>query len=250
MAAKRAYGGEDKQARRADILAAATVLLGDGRGDLPTAGAIAEASGLAKGTVYLYFRSKEAIFSALLLAKWGEVVGLVEEAFASPPMSCGSDPVNAFLAAYVAHLDRRRELLRLDALRPVLERGLDLASLSEFKRTFVERLVAGGALIDVRLGLRAGKGVKLLTRTHALTCGLWQSLGVASPEDQADGDASGALDADFNDELAEALAEFWRGALMLHQERSSSGPRSGRDHDASAPFASRPPGHPDGQGPC
>ena len=84
-------------------------------------------------------------------------VGLVEAAFAPSRSTSGDDPAAAFLAAYVAHLDGHRELLRLDALRPTLEHGLDFASLAEFKRTFVERLVAGGALIDRRLGLRGGK---------------------------------------------------------------------------------------------
>ncbi len=214
MAVKRAYGSEDKQARRAAILSAAASLFGDGRGDLPTAHAIAQACGLAKGRVYLYFRSKEEIFSALLLDGWGEVVGLVEEAFALSASSCGDDPAAAFLAAYIAHLDRHRELLRLDALLPTLEQGLDLTSLAEFKRTFVERLVAGGALIDKRLSLRGGRGVKLLTRTHALTCGLWQSLGVRPPEEETTAELAAALYPDFIDELTEALAEFWRGALM------------------------------------
>ena len=214
MALKRAYGGEDKQARRRAILAAAAMLFGDGRGDLPTAHAIAQACGLAKGTVYLYFRSKEAIFSALLLEGWGEVVGLVEKAFAPSKPLLVDDPTAAFLAAYVAHLDRHRELLRLDALRPTLEQGLDLASLAEFKRTFVERLVAGGVLIDRRLSLRDGKGVKLLTRTHALTCGLWQSLGVTPLDEESTAGRIDVLHPDFFDEITEALAEFWQGALM------------------------------------
>lgn len=213
MAVKRAYGDEDKQARQAAILSAAAALFGDGGGDLPTAHAIAQACGLAKGTVYLYFRSKEAIFSALLLDGWGGVVSLVEEAFAPSDPSCGDDRAAAFLVAYVAHLDSHRELLRLDALRPTLEKGLDLASLTEFKQTFVERLVAGGALIDHRLGLREGKGIKLLTRTHALTCGLWQSLGAGPTGGQTTAGFTGALYPDFIDELTEALAEFWRGAL-------------------------------------
>ena len=188
--------------------------MGDGRGDLPTAHAIAQACGLAKGTVYLYFRSKEAIFSALLLEGWGEVVGLVEKAFAPSKPLLVDDPTAAFLAAYVAHLDRHRELLRLDALRPTLEQGLDLASLAEFKRTFVERLVAGGVLIDRRLSLRDGKGVKLLTRTHALTCGLWQSLGVTPLDEESTAGRIDVLYPDFFDEITEALAEFWQGALM------------------------------------
>jgi AcrR family transcriptional regulator len=221
MPAKRAYGGEDKQARRAAILSAASALFGDGRGDLPTAHAIAQACGLAKGTVYLYFRSKEAIFSALLLDGWGSVVGLVEEAFAPSDPSHGDDPAAAFLETYVGHLDAHRELLRLDALRPTLEQGLDLASLAEFKQTFVERLVAGGELIDRRLGLEHGKGLKLLTRTHALTCGLWQSLGAGPADAETSPGITSALHPDFIDELSEALAEFWQGALMSARARST-----------------------------
>ena len=210
MAGRRAYGGEDKQARRNAILAAAAELFGDGRGALPTADAIARAAGLAKGTVYLYFRSKEAIFSALLLTGWGEVVGMVQEVFAAQASSLDGDPVSAFLTTYVAFLDDHRELMRLDALRPLLEQGLDLASLAEFKRTFVDRLVSGGASIERRLGLDSGRGIKLLTRTHALTCGMWQSFGTG----QAAADPADPLHPDFLEELREALAEFWRGALM------------------------------------
>ena len=210
----RAYDGQDKQARRAAILSAAAALFGDGHGDLPTAHAIAHAAGLAKGTVYLYFASKQAIFSALLLDRWGEVVGLVEQAFAATDTSGGDDPVAAFLAAYIAHLDGHRELLRLDAMRPMLEQGLDRASLAEFKQVFVERLDAGGALIEQRLGLPEGKGVKLLARTHALTSGLWQSLGTKSPDEAGATGSAGAPPPDFIDELAEALPEFWRGALL------------------------------------
>ena len=216
MAAKRAYGREDKQVRRAAILHAATALYGDGPGDLPTVNAIAEASDLAKGTVYLYFRSKEAIFSALLLDGWGKVVGLVEDAFAPTIADRDGSPADTFLAAYVGYLDQHRELLRLDALRPVLERGLDLDALADFKQAFVERLVAGGALIDQGLNLKEGKGIKLLTRTHALTCGLWQSLGSGPPGGTtAAAGVANALYPEFIDELTEALGEFWRGALVV-----------------------------------
>ena len=215
MAAKRAYGREDKQVRRAAILHAAAALYGDGLGDLPTVNAIADASGLAKGTVYLYFHSKEAIFSALLLDGWGKVVGLVEDAFTPSIADRDSSPTTTFLAAYVGYLDQHRELLRLDALRPVLERGLDLHTLADFKQAFVERLVAGGALIDQGLKMKEGKGIKLLTRTHALTCGLWQSLGSGPPSGiTADAGVASAVYPEFIDELTEALTEFWRGALI------------------------------------
>ncbi len=208
--AKRAFGREDKEARREVILAAANRLFGQGQGELPSVAEIAAGAGLAKGTVYRYFATKETIFSALLLEGWGKVVGLLEEAFRLAAAG-EQDIVGSFLAAYVAHLNSHRELLRLDALRPMLEHNLEMATLLAFKQTFLDRLATGGALIDRALDLRSGRGLKLLMRTHALTCGLWQSFG---PDKAADTASEFAVfHPDFVEELSEALAEYWRGAL-------------------------------------
>lgn len=208
---KRAFGHEDKQARGETILRAASALFGDGLRDLPSVAQIADGAGLAKGTVYLYFRTKEAIFSALLLEGWGKVVDLVGEVFASPADPSGA--IDSFLAAYVSYLGEHRELLRLDALRPTLERNLELRTLIAFKRMFMERLIDGGALIENALQLGQGRGIQLLVRTHALTCGLWQSLGPDT--EMAPSAEFVAYHPDFLNELSEALSEYWRGALSF-----------------------------------
>jgi AcrR family transcriptional regulator len=210
--AKRAYGREDKAERRDVILMAAAKLFRAGRGDLPSVATIADGAGLAKGTVYLYFRTKEAIFAALLLRGWSEVVDLLEANFVDRTAS-GHDPVSAFLAAYVAHLDARPDLLRLDALRGTLERNLEPQTLTDFKQAFLARLTAGGERIEQALDLTPGRGVQLLLRTHALTVGLWQSMGAESSSESA---ASAApFQHGFQTELAEALVEYWRGALLV-----------------------------------
>ena len=67
---KRAYGSQDKLARRHDILEAARRLFHRGGGELPSVARIAEAAGLAKGTIYLYFETREAIYADLLLQGW------------------------------------------------------------------------------------------------------------------------------------------------------------------------------------
>ena len=70
---QRARNDEDKQARRAAILTeAGTLLLEHAYGRI-TMAQVAAACGLAKGTLYLYFRSKEELFLALLereLLEW------------------------------------------------------------------------------------------------------------------------------------------------------------------------------------
>lgn len=208
--AKRAYGREDKEKRRDAILTAAAGLFRQGRGELPSAASIAAGAGLAKGTVYLYFRTKEAIFAALLLRGWGEVVDILEAVFADPAHQEG-DPVAVFLGAYVAHLDAHHELLRLDAQRGMLERNLGSPDLIDFKTAFLARLHSGGERIEQALALAPGRGVQVLLRTHALTVGLWQSMSTDSailPDAGAE-----PFPHDFAAELAEALKEYWRGAL-------------------------------------
>ena len=63
---QRAIAEDEKLAKRRSILDAALALYLENSRELPSVSRIAEASGLAKGTVYLYFRTKEEIFLALL----------------------------------------------------------------------------------------------------------------------------------------------------------------------------------------
>lgn len=208
--ASRAYGADDKEARRRAILEAANALFAGGAGELPTAAEVAQAAGLAKGTVYLYFRTKEAIFSTLLEEGWAEVIDLVAVAFTDAGRP-GADTVAAFLSRLVSHMARRTDLLRLDALgQGVLMKNLEPAVLLAFKGALYARLQAAGAIVDDALGLPRGRGAQLLTRTYGLTRGLWQSY----DESVASGyDVASKYDAGFPGELAEALAEYWRGAL-------------------------------------
>lgn len=211
---RHALATEDKRARREAILEAARALFVAGDGGLPSAARIAAAAGLAKGTVYLYFRTKEEIFAALLLAGWGALMDEVAQALAGAGGRRG-DKVAGFLSAYTGHLDRHPELLRLDALGyGVLESNLEPATLRAFKRDLTDRLTRVGAVADAALRLPEGRGVRLLTRSYALTRGLWQSSqGYDDPALLAAVPGLVHLHPDFGTELREALGEYWRGAL-------------------------------------
>src|SRR5512147_2308138 len=62
---KRALGAEDKSARRAAIVAAAEALLHRDPAATFSVDALARRAGLAKGTVYLYFHTREEVLLAL-----------------------------------------------------------------------------------------------------------------------------------------------------------------------------------------
>ena len=208
----RAIDGQDKAARRADILAAARALfLEDGR-QLPSAAQIAQAAGLAKGTVYLYFKTKEEIFVALLAEDFAGLLQAVRAAFSEGD---AAQVLPRFVDRFAAYLDAHPELLRLDAMAySVLEQNLEEAHLRQFKLDLVQGLVDVGAIIDAALSLPAGRGVSLLLRSYALTRGLWQTLDyppplralLAAPE-------FAPIRPPFLSELKAALHEYLRGAL-------------------------------------
>ncbi len=212
--AKRALANEDKLARRIHILDAARALFNAGDGSLPTASQIATAAGLAKGTVYLYFKTKEEIFATLLLEGWKPVMKDVSVIFDSKGDG-RSTKVGKLITHLVGHLETHPELLRLDALGSgVLEKNLDPEALIRYKRELTIDLVSAGDSIDRALRLPAGRGVQVLVRTHALARGLWQ--GAQHKESETGGSFPPELTltpTGFIQELTSALKEYWRGAL-------------------------------------
>ena len=214
--ASHAHALEDKAARRAAILQAANVLFAGSEGRLPTAAKIASATGLAKGTVYLYFRTKEEIFAALLLEGWVEVMRdsavLFEEI-----KGTRAAKVSAFLTALVANLEAHPELLPLDALGyGVLERNMSRDKLTAHKAEYMTHLVKTGRVIDASLRIAEGRGVELLMRTYAMTRGLWQSYQHNRETLLAGVTVSHKfVEKPFGVELREALAEYWRGATSV-----------------------------------
>ena len=203
--AKRAYATDEKAARRRVILTAAAELFSKNR-ELPSVAEVAAAAGLAKGTVYLYFRTKGAIFAAILLEGWGVVIDQLEAAFQSAEGEQG-DKVAIFLRSFVRYLSDHPTQLQLDAIvQGLMERDLAPDELSAFKEALHRLISAGGTAVDEAFGLTPGRGVQLMVRTHALTRGLWAYF-------DASGEGAWPSLSTFADELLEALSEYWRGAL-------------------------------------
>lgn len=211
---RHALAQEDKEARRDLILGAALTLFLEDTRRLPTAASIATKAGLAKGTVYLYFDTKEQIFTALLSREWRELLSQVGQSFASG----GDDAarVASFIDHFASFLDSHPYFLRLDALGyALLEGNLPPDQFWEFKRPFSEAIERAAGIVDAELALPPGRGLELLTRSYALTRGLWQ---MTDFPDHAQADARHSVHpfsrSRFDHDLRSALAEYWRGALV------------------------------------
>ncbi|MBZ0252019.1 MAG: TetR/AcrR family transcriptional regulator [Candidatus Methylomirabilis sp.] len=162
-----------KEERREAIVQAAEALFVEAGGVTPSVGAVAERAGLAKGTVYLYFKSKEELFAAVMesrFLRWIEdidrgfdllgerwtVEGAVE-AFVAPVIA---DPLVIRLATYSNVVDTPAEEIDSDlAWRARLAKAID---------GIARRIEAG--IPD----LKPGDGAGLLIKSYAYILGAWQ----------------------------------------------------------------------------
>ena len=218
---QRARKEEDKLARRAAILETAAALLGRREFATITMAEVARRCGLAKGTLYLYFKSKEELFLAALevqLAAWFDEVATA---------LAGRAPLTAptfarLVARSLAERPTLTELLTI--LHTVLERNIDPGTALGFKLMLRDKVVAAGAALEHALpDLPPGAGERLVLRLHALVVGLRQ---MAEPGPEVARvlarDDLAVLRIEFEVELAAALEALVHGM----QAPVTSPPRS------------------------
>lgn len=169
MDRRRARSDDDKATRRAEILDAARATLdGSELGEF-TMDAVATKLGLAKGTLYRYFPTREGLLLAILEAEldgWFAVVDRrLERAHGRALVA------NALVGTLVA----QPRLLRLLAVLPsVLEHNVPYATALEFKTFLLHKSAHTGALVDAALPARSrGAGVHLLVQLNAGVIGLY-----------------------------------------------------------------------------
>jgi AcrR family transcriptional regulator len=219
---QRAVLAEDKEERHHAILDAAQRLLLRAPEREPNMAEVADESGLAKGTVYLYFAGKEE----LLLALHERNVG-------------------GFFDALIARLDRpapfaidemvalvRDHMVKAPLYLPLASRcfgtmaqGVDPRVAQAFKERMAARLQRAGAGLERHFAeLGAEGGVLLLRHSYALIIGLWQ-MSLACPEAavHATGRNRGdPLRFSFPVDLDRALLLLWRGTLGASQDAKST----------------------------
>jgi AcrR family transcriptional regulator len=207
---QRARKDEDKQARREAILETAAALLGRRQFSTITMADVARRCGLAKGTLYLYFASKEALFLAALevqLVRWFDHVStcLIRE---------GEIDAHDFAQLMSSSLADRETLTDLlTILHTVLERNIEPSTALAFKHMLRDKIRAAGQLLEQVLPrLPSGGGVRLLIRVHALVVGLRQ-MSDPAPEvaEILEREEFAVLRVEFQSELAQALEALVRG---------------------------------------
>jgi len=186
------------------------------RGELPLVADIANAAGLAKGTVYLYFQTKEEIFIALLEDHFQALYGAMFDLLPTLPAP-GDAAAQAFATAWCQMIRQDPALLQLAVLvNTVLEKNLPIEPMLRFKTDLANGITQAGALLAHRLPPSIEHaGAALLLQTYGLTIGLWQALDhpPALTALIAQDPALTILARDFHAELAQAVERLWCAAL-------------------------------------
>ncbi|MFG1497151.1 TetR family transcriptional regulator [Saccharospirillum sp. HFRX-1] len=202
---KRARAPEQKAARRQALLSAAARCFVDNNHQLPSAAQVAEAAQVAKGTVYLYFSTKEAIFLGLL----GEHLQQLLSAIRQPVRE--ESIARRLTARVLDYIEAEPSFLPLSAqLQGTLQQNLDQPMLMEFKRQLAQNLIDSGHWLDQTYKLQAGTGSRSLLHCYAAMVGLWQLLQWPPVlADQAESPDFEVLRRQFGDEIQWSFERIW-----------------------------------------
>jgi len=168
----RARNEEDKLERRQAILDAGLELWNEtSYGDF-TMSAVAEKAGVVKGTLYLYFETKEQLFLALIsdmmVSYFDEVDACLQEG--------GRWSKSRVVQVLSGALSGRDAFIRmLTVLGNICEHNVSYEQLVAFKRLTLERFTRTAALLARRLPfLRPESALRLVMHLSALAAGLAQ----------------------------------------------------------------------------
>jgi AcrR family transcriptional regulator len=212
---QRAIQAEDKHERHHAILDAAERLLLRSPERIANVAEVADEAGLAKGTVYLYFPSKEVLLLAVHERNIdGFFRALIDRLAEDRPTAIAD-------VLALTH----RHMVAPPLFLPLAARCFGLMGQSvppeaglAFKRRMAERLQGAGAGLERHFPeLQPGDGVALLRHSYALIIGLWQmsahardASGCALAVDPA---AAAVFAYEYPAELDRALLALWSGTV-------------------------------------
>lgn len=167
---QRARSAEQKELRRQAVLDAAEAYFQEVGYEAFSMAKLAQKSGVVKGTLYLYFKTREELFLTLYersLARWGRVF-----------MGYLSDPLTSkefAEALYTTALADGTFVPLLIRLEHVIEHNVAVDRLIRSKRAFIHQVEAIADLTSTSLGLDKGPAQEVVKTMGVLLIGATRS---------------------------------------------------------------------------
>jgi AcrR family transcriptional regulator len=172
---KRAISEDQKLEKRNNILKTALELFKNSSFDEINMEEIAKKTGVAKGTVFLYFKTKEELFLSLANDEIGKLfIDLNNSLIELNKKECS---INDLLSIIKNSTANKPFLIRLTAiLNIILEKNIDYKTASNFKITLHNNIVKTGTLLEQYFPFfKPGYGSKLIMWIYILIIGVQQA---------------------------------------------------------------------------
>ena len=167
LAKKRARSLEDKSFRRQQILDAAAALFQEVGYEGFSVALLASKAGVVKGTLYLYFKTREEVFLAL----YDQSLNRMSEAFIAHIQPSMSDRAFCELLYDVAFGDSLYVPLQA-RLEKVIEHNVSIDSLIASKRNFLKQVGHIAAATATTLGLNCAQSTEFIKTLGVLIVGV------------------------------------------------------------------------------
>lgn len=217
---KRARHETQKQERRETILNTAQGLFLAATYDAVTMDGIARETGLAKGTLFLYFRTKEELFLALTVRELTAWFGRVDALLAELPCPASTESVADALADSVSQQVGFARLMAI--LSTVLEQNISYEAALTFKQSLLAQMASTGARLERCLEFlpRNEGGIRLLMQCQALLVGIWHLADPAPViREVLQRPEMGVFSVDFEREFRQTLLSLLKGIERIQVTR-------------------------------
>lgn len=170
---KRARQPAQKEQRREAILDAGWALFKEIGYTAISMNRVAQTAGLAKGTLYLYFKTKEELFLAILTDWFPTFFDALNRLVQEMPPDLSTEQIAARFATFLA--DNLTELHLMSMAPGILEHNTGEDAIRRFKETTLFHVARSGQIMeDLIPFLSAGRGPQLVLDMYVIIVGAMQ----------------------------------------------------------------------------
>lgn len=208
----RARAEVDKAVKKKSISDSAMDLFRNNNGVMPTVVQIAQHAGMGKGTVYLYFSSREEIFLDLLSEGLESWINHIDSSVSGEKYVA----VDTIVEATCSYIECHSELLSLASMmNSILEKNIELEKVVSFKQNLLDHLRKVAANITSHFPeLLEDKSAMIILNGYALILGLWQLSSLPDTvQKMLQEREMDILNVDFGREIRNSLKALWHGTL-------------------------------------
>jgi len=169
MSFQRARHDHQKELRRSQILKEAQRQISRRDYRAVNIARIAASLGVSKGTIFVYFPTKETLFLTIAQSQ-------LEAWFCMAGENMGSISTKSEMVEHLLSSIRKMPLLAklISLLHGVLEHNVDIAHIRAFKFFLRDQVIDLGALIDERLKWHPGAGARGILHLHTVLIGTYE----------------------------------------------------------------------------